>query len=183
MRKVPAVLLLLLLGAAFTAASGAELAPGEYEVKAAFLYNFAKFVEWPPEGWPAWKEGFVITILGDDPFGATIDDTLQGKTVDNRRVMVRRARRPEDVGSTQILFISDSEGEELSRVLKRLEGAAILTVGQMDQFAERGGVIRFRMEKSRVRLEINPAAAERAKLKISSELLKLARIVGPGTGG
>jgi hypothetical protein len=103
--------------------------------------------------------------------------------VDSRKVVVRRARRAEDVESSQILFICDSEGDELLRVLKRVEGAAILTVGEMDRFAERGGVIRFRMDKSRVRLEINPSAAERARLKISSELLKLARIVGQGTGG
>lgn len=182
MREQVALALSVLLGGVVTAGSG-EPPPNEYEVKAAFLYNFAKFVEWPADGHRGPPDGFVITILGDDPFGTIIDEALQGKTVDSRKVVVRRARRAEDVESSQILFICDSEGDELSRVLKRVEGAAILTVGEMDRFAERGGVIRFRMDKSRVRLEINPSAAERARLRISSELLKLARIVGQGTGG
>lgn len=159
-------------------ARGLDADPGEYAVKAAFLYNFAKFVEWPAEGEAsAASSPFVISILGDDPFDAAIDDTLRGKAVASRQLVLRRIRRAEEVGDSRILFISSSEKAQLAEILKHLEGTAVLTVGEMDRFAEQGGVIRFRMEEKRVRLDINPEAAERANLRISSELLKLARIV------
>jgi hypothetical protein len=167
----------LALGTVRLAAGAAG--PGEYEVKAAFLYNFARFVEWPaPDG----AGPFVVTVLGRDPFGSVLDDTLRGKTVDARRILVRRVSRSEDVGQSQILFICDSEKDRLPEILKSLESAPVLTVGEMSDFAERGGVIRFKVEQDRVRLEINVAAAERSRLRISSQLLKLARIVEPGTG-
>jgi hypothetical protein len=157
-----------------------ERPAAEYEVKAAFLYNFAKFV-----AWPAGSGGneFVITILGEDPFGSALDEALAGKEVERRRVVVHRASRLEDLGRTQILFISDSERSRLPVVLKQVEGLGVLTVGEMDRFAEQGGVIHFRTEDRRVRLVVNTAAAERAGLRISSELLKLARIVGPPLAG
>ena len=91
--------------------------------------------------------------------------------------------RSEDVGRSHIVFISDSENERLPAILKSLEAAPVLTVGEMNQFAERGGVIRFKVDQERIRLEINVAAAQRSRLRISSQLLKLARIVSPGMGG
>lgn len=159
---------------------GRPTTPAEYEIKAAFLYNFAKFIEWPPQTGQGEPDAFVITILGQDPFDGVIDDMLQGKTVNSRRVVVRRASRADDVRSSQILFISDSERAQLADILKRFANTATLTVGESDRFAERGGIICFRMEKDRIRLDINLAVAERARLRISSELLKLARIVGQG---
>lgn len=160
----------------FAAAAG----PGEYEVKAAFLYNFARFVEWPRD--PQGGEEFVVTVLGRDPFGTVLDDTLRGKTVGEQRIVIRRAERAEEVRGSRIVFICDSEKERLPAILKALEGAPVLTVGEMSEFAERGGVIRFKLEQGRIRLEINVAAAERSKLKISSQLLKLARIVSGAAG-
>jgi hypothetical protein len=157
--------------------------PSEYEVKAACIYNFAKFVEWPAAAQPRDGDEFVITILGEDPFGGLLEETLRGKAVGQRRITVRRAVRAADLGRSQILFVSDSEAGRLSEVLASLEGTAVLTVGEMDQFAERGGIIRLRTDRSRVRIDINVATAERAGLKISSELLKLARIVGRRAGG
>ncbi len=154
-----------------------EASVTEYQVKAAFLYSFAKFVEWPSDAAGRDRDTFVICILGEDPFDGTLDQLLRGKTAEGKKIAVRRVARTEDVGHSEILFISDSEKERLPRILKGLEGAATLTVGEMDHFAERGGVVRFRMERNRVRLEINVANAEQARLKISSELLKLARIV------
>jgi hypothetical protein len=154
--------------------------PGEYEVKAAFLYNFARFVEWPEP--PGGDGPFVITVLGRDPFGTVLDDTLRGKTVDAKAVQVRRVSRSEEVGGSRIVFICDSEKDRLPAILKSLESAPVLTVGEMTEFAERGGVIRFKVEQDRIRLEINVAAAERSRLRISSQLLKLARIVEPAVG-
>jgi hypothetical protein len=174
----------LALGATVARTSALEeVRPSEYQVKAAFIYNFAKFVEWPADRPIPEDEPFVITVLGQDPFGGVLDESLRGKSVAGRQVKVRRVTRTEEVGHSEILFISDSEGEQLPRILKQFERDAVLTVGEMDGFAERGGVIRFKTEKDRVRLEINVGVAERARLRISSELLKLARIVRQAPGG
>lgn len=168
----------LFLGATSMAAGPTAL-PTEYRVKAACLYNFAKFIQWPTGSQP--DEGsFVITVLGRDPFGNALDDTLRGKTIDNRKILLRRVSRAQDLGPSQILFISDSERERLPAILKQVETTAVLTVAEMSEFAERGGVIRLRMDQDRVRLEINVAAAERSGLRISSQLLKVAEIVDPG---
>lgn len=156
---------------------------GEYQVKAAFLFNFARYVEWPPEAFPATGEPFVVTVLGEDPFGEALDAALKGRTIRDRRLAVRRVARMEDVGQSQILFIAESEGEELPRILRRLDAAPTLTIGETPHFAEQGGMIRFRKERDRVGFEINLASTERARLKISSQLLKLARIVNPGGKG
>ncbi len=176
-----AVAVLLLLGAPLMATASAQT-PTEYQVKAAFLYNFAKFIQWPSDA-QADEGAFVITILGRDPFGSALDDTLQGKTIDNRKISLRRVSRPEDVGSSRILFVGDSERDRLAQILKQIGTRAVLTVGEMNQFAERGGVIRFKMDQDRIRFEINVAAAERSRLRISSQLLKLAEIVDPSKGG
>jgi uncharacterized protein DUF4154 len=176
---------LALLLFAFTAAplhpAGAG-GPSEYEVKAAFLYNFARFIEWPLDA-PGEERTFVVTVLGRDPFGRALDDTLRGKKIDDKPVVVRRVLRSDEVGRSHIVFISDSESDRLPAILKSLEAAPVLTVGEMNQFAERGGVIRFKVDQERIRLEINVAAAQRSRLRISSQLLKLARIVSPGMGG
>jgi hypothetical protein len=175
-RVATAVVLLVLL-AGPSAAQGPAGTPTEYEVKAAFLYNFAKFVHWPPD--PE-STPFVITVLGRDPFGNILDDTLRGKSIDGRPVAVRRVSSADDVEPSQILFISDSEGQRLPAILERVGTKAILTVGETHQFSDRGGAIRFVVDGDRVRLEINPTAAERSGLRISSDLLRIARIVQPG---
>ena len=154
----------------------------DIQVKVAFLYNFAKYTKWPPHVGFGRPDVFAIAILGADPFGAALDDMLRGKAVGESKVVVRRIARPEDVEDARILYISESEADELPRILKRLERAPVLTVGEMGRFAERGGVVQLKTEGNRVRLEINLGAAERARLKISSELLKLARIVDKSPG-
>jgi hypothetical protein len=177
--RVPLAAAALLL-AALGPPPARPAAPSEYEVKAAFLYNFALYVEWPPDGFPPSGQAFVVTVLGPDPFGEALDTILHGKTIRDRRLEVRRVGRAEDVGRSQILFIGEADSEDLGRILRRLEAAPILTVGETAHFAERGGMISFRKEKDRVGFEINLGSAERARLRISSQLLKLARIVGPG---
>lgn len=173
--------LLLLTCATARPPSAGAAGPSEYEVKAAFLYNFARFVEWPLDV-PGADGTFVVTVLGRDPFRSALDDTLRGKTIDGKRVVVRRVSHSEDVGHSHIVFISDSETDRLPAILKSLDAAPVLTVGDMSQFAERGGVIGFKVDQERIRLEINVAAAQRSRLRISSQLLKLARIVDAGTG-
>jgi hypothetical protein len=168
---------LLLLGVARVPC--AEL-PTEYEVKAAYLYNFAKFVEWPPEALAGGAEPFVIAVVGNDPFGRTLDDLLATKTVQDRPLAIKRVATPEEAVRAHVAFVSASEQARLPRILQVLKNTSVLTVGDMPEFAERGGMIGFRMDGQKVRFDINPEPAEDARLRMSSQLLKLARIVGAG---
>jgi len=145
-------------------------APSEYQVKAAFLYNFAKFVEWPAD-----REGtpFCIGVLGPDPFGGLIDETLAGKMLGTRNVVVRRFSRPEDASICQIVFVAES-ATPLKLVLKRFEGRAVLTVGETPAFCQSGGIVGFQVADRRIRFAVNLEAADRAQLKLSSKLLSLA---------
>ena len=156
----------------------AQPAAGEYEVKAAFLYNFARYIEWPEEAVPDAEDTFVIGVLGEDPFGPILDRIAKSKTVDGRKIAVRRFATVEDYTPCHILFVSSSETDRLATVLARLAESHVLVVGDTPGSARQGVIINFVIEQSKVRLEINPGAAERAGLKISSKLLRLATIVG-----
>ena len=151
--------------------------PGEYEVKAVFLYNFAKFVEWPPNFPSEGNDPFVIGILGQDPFGAAVEQALLRKTINGRPLAIKRVKHAQDTRGCQILFISASESKRLKAHLAQLKGDPVLTVGDTENFAQEGGVIAFTLEDNRVRFEINVDAAQRAGLRISSRLLSLAKIV------
>jgi hypothetical protein len=171
-----------LAGAAQAAVAGAPASPAagatEYKVKAAFLYNFTRFVEWPPDTLGDADEPFVIAVLGQDPFGPVLDETMAGKTVAGHRIEVRRFTRVDDVGAAQLVFVSASERASAPEILKALERPGLLTVGDTDGFAAHGGAINFTVRARRVRFQINPARAEQAGLKVSSQLLKLATLVG-----
>lgn len=140
----------------------AESETTEYDLKAAFLVNFVQFVKWPGSA------SATVGILGDDPFEGKLQKVLHGK------LGIRRSRRPEDLKNCQIIFISKSERGNVGAILSSLEGANVLTVGDMEGFARQGGIIGLTMDGDRVRFEINTAAARRAGLEISSRLLKLA---------
>ena len=153
--------------------------PSEYEVKAAFLYNFAKFVKWPEDG--RLGATFVFGVLGEDPFGPVLDQTLAGKTVLGRKAEVRRIDTAEAASKVQILFVGSSERPHLAEILKALEGTSVLTVGEMDHFTDRGGMIAFKLRNELVRFEINLDQVQRARLKMSSQLLRLAeRVISKG---
>jgi hypothetical protein len=144
----------------------------EYELKAAFLYKFASFVEWPG----GLSEGPVcIGIIGDDPFGAVLDRAISGKAVSGRRFVVKRFRFGQDTEACQILFVSSSEKKRMRAALNRVPTLGTLTVGEMPGFCENGGIINFETANNMVRFEINLEAAERAQLKISSKLINVAR--------
>ena len=164
-------------GFCFAPARGDSATQAEYEVKAAFIYNFAKYIKWPKTSTAEATKPFVIGIIGKDPFGPVLDDIMRGKSVQSRAVVVKRFGRVEDVADCDILFISSSEKNNLQRIFEVLRKVPVLTVGDMDQFAERGGMINLTTEENRVRFEINIEAAERAGLKPGSQLLRLARIV------
>jgi len=149
----------------------------EYEIKAAFLYNFAKFVEWPPSAFADPKQPLAICVFGHDPFGRALEEALLGKSVGERRVLLGRAQQVSDLAGCQIIFVSASESSRLRELLARLHNQPALIVGESEGFASGGGTIQFVLDQNRVRFAINPDAAERTGLKISSKLLALATIV------
>jgi len=149
--------------------------PGEeYQIKAAFLYNFGKFVAWPGATANS-GEPLVIAVFGRDPFGRVLDQTVQGRLVQGRPVIVRRPTRIEDLLPCQILFVSSSEKNGLARILQAVGGAGVLVVGETDGFLRLGGAIAFSVEQEKVRFEINEEAARRNGLRIDSRLLTLAK--------
>lgn len=149
----------------------------EYAIKAAFLCHFARYVQWP-EG--VSKDPFIIGVLGNDPFGALLDDLAAARAIGGSRLVVRRFRRQEDYTPCHILFVSGSEAERLEAALEKVKGSPVLTVGDTRGLARRGVAVNFLIERNKIRFEINPAAAKRAGLKISSKLLRLARSVREG---
>lgn len=151
-------------------------ATAEYQVKAAFLYNFAKFVEWPESAFANAEAPLTICVIGDDPFGSSLD-ALRDKTVKNRKIAVKRVSGVAQAGLCQVLFISTAEEDRMDEILVSLKGHATLVAGDAERFARRGGMIGFLMERNKVVFEINENAAKKAGLQISSQLLKLARTV------
>lgn len=149
----------------------------EYQVKAVFVFNFAQFVEWPGPAAASMR----ICILGDDPFGGLLDETVRGERLGTRPFEVRRFRAIGDVEGCDILFISRSEAERMSQILETLRNRPTLTVSDAADFAKRGGMIQFFNDKNRVRLRINREAAERADLTISSKLLRVAELARGST--
>lgn len=173
----------LLLAALLAAAAGLpekSQKPTEYELKAAFLYTFAQFTEWPPEAFADPSTPLVFGIAGADPFGSILEETVKRELVHGRPVVVRRFTRGEDLRSCHVLFVSASERRQLPQILADLKGASVLTVSEIDRFRYFGGIVTFIMEGPKVRFEINLKAAENARLKISSKLLKLAKTSGGG---
>jgi hypothetical protein len=156
--------------------------PLEYEVKAAFLFNFAKFVEWPPESFQE-HGALTICVFGEDPFGGILESTVAGENLAGRPLRVRQVDRASALRSCQVAFISQSERERVPEILAGLRGANVLTVGESDSFAEQGGMVRFFLEANRVRFEINLDALERTRLQVSSKLLRVARVVRPESRG
>lgn len=150
----------------------------EYDVKAAFLYNFTSFVEWPETAFKAPDAPFVIGVFGDDPFGKVLDDVVAGERVKNRPLILRRMNRVEDVKDCHILFISSSEKRRARDILNRCENAPVLTVADMPEFIEAGGAVAFRTEENRLKLHINVGAARASGLAVSSKLLKLSKVTG-----
>lgn len=149
--------------------------PREYSIKAAFLYNFARYVDWPQQALPA-NGDLVIGVIGKDPFGPALN-SLRGKNAKGRNLVVRHFDTPREAARCHVLFIPASERPRLEQIMDAVRNESVLTVSDMSGFARSGGIINFKSEDNRVRFEINPGAAERAKLTVSSQLLKLAKVV------
>jgi hypothetical protein len=147
------------------------------QVEAVFLFNFAQFVDWPSEAFPDSEAPLIIGILGDDPFGPFLEETVRGETVRGRPVEIRRYRGIEEIKTCHILFVSRVEMDRLADMLAALKDRPVLAVSDGDDFAQRGGMIQFVIERNRIRLRINLEAAQAAKLTISSKLLRSAELV------
>lgn len=173
------VIVVACLATAITAAAQSPRAP-EYEVKAAFLYNFAKFVEWPPQAFTQSSAPLRICVLGQDPFGDTLSKIVQGKSISGRIIMNQRLQSTSEARACHILFISRSDPEDLNKAIQSTRDLPVLTVGESDDFLAQGGVVNFVLEEDRVRFEINLRAAESHRLKLSSKLLAVARVVKSG---
>jgi hypothetical protein len=173
------------LGVAIGLSSAQAYAAGttpEYLAKAAFIYKFATYIRWPPSSATV-ESPFVIGILGKDPFGSSLSDVVRHRTVQGRAIVIKPLSRIEDAPGCDLIFISSSERENLRKIFAVLAGAPVLTVGDMDQFAELGGLIGLTTTEDRhIRFDINKGAIERAGLRASSQLLQLGRIVEEGGG-
>jgi len=152
----------------------------EYVVKAGFLFNFAKYVEWPAEAFEKADSPITIGIVGSDPFGDGLEKALKNKTVRNRTFAVQRFPERAEIQRCHILFIPRTEREHLQEILKQVESWPVLTVGEDEGFARAGGATNILIEKEKPRLEVNVDTAEKARLTIDPKLLKVAAIVRSG---
>jgi hypothetical protein len=150
----------------------------EYQLKAAFLYNFTQFVEWPEGSLPE-NTPFVIGILGNDPFGNYLDELVNGENVNGHPLIVQRFASVDEIKTCHILFINVSDKSKLQEILKSLKSDNVLTVGDATHFSRNGGIVRFYTEDNKTRIHINLEAAKQAELTISTKLLRLAGIVDP----
>jgi hypothetical protein len=171
--------LILALAVGITFAPGAD--PGqameEYRLKAVFVSSFAGFVEWPPDSLKNPSDPIVICVLGENPFGSALDQAASGKTVQDHKLQVRRVTDIRQAADCQILFVSSSERKHFRSILKDAPLTGLLTVGDVGNFTSEGGVIDMEVDGDRIQILINLAAAEQGRLRISSKLLSLARIV------
>jgi hypothetical protein len=173
-RKTIAAMIVAVL--AITLPARADEPSREYQVKAAFIYNFVQFVDWPASAFADDSSPITVGVLGANPFGDALDHVADGKTAHGRTLAVRYFSRIEDVEKCQVLFVVSSDRDFLQTLHDKLKDQSVLTIGEADQFLQSGGIIRIYTEENKVRFEINVDAAEQAQLKISSKLLHLAKI-------
>ena len=150
--------------------------PNEYAVKAVFVYNFCRFIDWPRQAFDSPAEPFIIGIVGEDPFGALLAEAIQGEFYRGRPIQVRHFRGPGDIGTCHLLFVSQTNAADLDAILASVAGRNVLTVGETESFLDRGGMIALIAEQNRVRLRINPASLRTVNLSVSSKLLQVADI-------
>lgn len=171
---------LALVALFFIASSVAAETSREYKIKAAFLFNFSQFTEWPPETFPEKDSPLVIGVLSPiDPFGGFLDETVKNEAVQGRRLVVKHFTRLAELETCHILYIGQSESKRLEHTVDELKGKAVLTVSDITDCASRGVMIGFVNERNKIRFKINAAAARAANLSLSSKLLRAAEIVGP----
>jgi YfiR/HmsC-like len=166
-----------------TSASALPASPSaEYQVKAAYLFNFGQFVEWPVQAYDSPSAPFVIGVVGEDPFGKTLDEVIAGESLGGHPLVVRRFKNIEDISACNILFIGRSESARLEETLKAMKGRSVLTVTDITGAERRGAIIVLVNDNNRIRMRINVAAAKASNLVISSKLLRPAEVIGNDGG-
>ena len=148
----------------------------EYQLKAAFLVNFGKFIDWPEAEFSSSNVPFVIGVIGADPFGDDLDEAIKGKSIGAHPIVARRISSGGDTSGLELAFIGSSEKTRLAETLRRLNASSAVSVSDIDRFCEAGGIIAFVVDNNRIRFEVNVDAAQKRNLKISSKLLSLALI-------
>jgi hypothetical protein len=190
--RAPLAAVAVLAVAGLLGGRSAVAAPTAQQVEAVFLFYFSQFVEWPPRAFADERSPIVIGVLGADPFGGALDQAVAGEQVNGRPIVVRRLKSIDEAAGCHILYISSSESPQLPQILSTLKGRSVLTVSDLGDFVQSGGMIRFGLVDQRVRLYINEHAAQAAGLTLSSKLLRAGQVVpmtfqgggpaGPGTG-
>jgi uncharacterized protein DUF4154 len=158
-------------------------ASSEYAVKAAFLFHFAQFAEWPPTAFKDANAPLTFCTLGEDEFHGALDQSINGKTIENRPLRVQHLKQFQEVEGCQVIFIGADDKKRVPALLASLKDSPILTVGETEHFAQEGGMIGFSLEENKIRFEINLGSVEHAKLKLSARLLALAKTVLGGSRG
>jgi hypothetical protein len=163
-----------------TATAGAQRPRAtEYDLKAAFLFNFTHFVEWPADAFVAAESPLLLCVLGRDPFGPVLDELVRGERAAGRPLAVRRVERPQEAAGCQLLFLAGEEKPSALRAVPGVREGRVLTVGETADFLSHGGLLRFELRDNRIRLQVNGPALDRSRLRLSSKLLRLAETVRP----
>jgi hypothetical protein len=171
---MPLVLLVMVFSQRAWSADG----PSEYQIKAAFLFSFAHFVVWPSVPPSTTNTApILIGVLGEDPFGASLDETVRNEEIQGRKINIVRSRHFDDLSNCQILYISKSEADHLATIISDLQNKPILSISDMEGFAVNGGIIRLYVIGKKVRFEINQAAAINHQLKLDAQLLSLGKVI------
>jgi hypothetical protein len=167
----------LLCVGGYTAAGADSSVSKEYKLKAAFLYNFAKFVEWPAQSFASADSSIVIGVLGTSPFGAELEMAVNGRKINGHKIVVTVVQTAAAACQTHLLFVTAAQDSKLDELKGMLKGAAVLTVGESELFLRQGGMISFTLQNDTLRFEINMDSAQKAGLKISAQLQKLATAI------
>jgi YfiR/HmsC-like len=176
--------LVTLLSVFFTSHVAAEgNASSEYAVKAAFLFHFAQFVEWPPTAFKDANAPLTFCTLGEDEFHGALDESINGKTIENRPLRVQHLKQLQELGDCQVIFLGADNKKRIPALLSSLKDSPVLTVGETEHFAQEGGMIGLSLEENKIRFEINLGSVEHARLKLSARLLALAKTVLGGSRG
>ncbi len=146
----------------------------EYKIKATYLLNFIKYIEWPEQSHPISQGSFIIAILGDDRFGEATN-FFTDKTINGRSVVIRKFKNVDELENCHILFVSSSERKNEKRIIKLVRGKGILTIGESDTFIKRGGIIEFLLSRAKVNFRINLSIAKKEGFIFSSKLLRIAK--------
>ena len=176
LKRTTTIAVMALLAVVMAPLQAAAPSQSEYALKSVFLYNFCRFIDWPDSAFASPNEPLIIGIVGDDPFGSLLNEAIAGEKYHNRPIRIDHFRGPDDIRRCHLLFVSQSESARVDQILAAVAGKSVVTVGETDDFLDRGGMIALTPERNRVRLRMNAAALHSANLAVSSKLLRVAEL-------